>query len=251
MKKKIVAMCATVALAALAVGGTLAYFTDTDEAKNTFELGGVDITLTEKAYEDGQWKDIENQDGVTELGQLDPVNTESWAAVSTAGYAYNKGVFTINNEDAAYIRNYVAIESIGDQTVNGENEGDIYHIWYNNAAVSNPSEGGDLRHGASVTQVFEDVVIGETKYDIYVFDTLDNAAVETGDSFMTLTTVALHEWVTNEMVEQLGDKFEVYTFSEAIQESGLSFDEAMKALIGDDGDLEAHATSLITGLISA
>jgi len=47
MKKKIVAMCATVALAALAVGGTLAYFTDTDEATNTFTSGKVDITLEE------------------------------------------------------------------------------------------------------------------------------------------------------------------------------------------------------------
>ena len=39
--------------------------------------------------------------------------------------------------------------------------------------------------------------------------------------------VILKEWVTNEMVEQLGDQFQIYTFSEAIQASGLSFDEAL------------------------
>lgn len=49
MKKKIIALCLIVALAATAViGGTLAYFTDTDEATNTFTAGGVKIALVEQ-----------------------------------------------------------------------------------------------------------------------------------------------------------------------------------------------------------
>ncbi len=48
MKKKIIALCLTVCLAAVAVvGGTLAYFTDTDEATNVFTTGKVDIALEE------------------------------------------------------------------------------------------------------------------------------------------------------------------------------------------------------------
>lgn len=48
MKKKILALCLVVALAATAiVGGTLAYFTDNANATNTFTVGNVDITLTE------------------------------------------------------------------------------------------------------------------------------------------------------------------------------------------------------------
>ena len=48
MKKKIIAVCLIVALAATAViGGTLAYFTDKDAKTNTFTVGNVDITLTE------------------------------------------------------------------------------------------------------------------------------------------------------------------------------------------------------------
>ena len=48
MKKKIVALCLCVALAVVAIGGaTLAYFTDTDDATNTFTVGKVDITLNE------------------------------------------------------------------------------------------------------------------------------------------------------------------------------------------------------------
>jgi len=49
MKKKIFAICLVVALAATAIiGGTLAYFTDTDAATNTFTTGNVKIDLVEK-----------------------------------------------------------------------------------------------------------------------------------------------------------------------------------------------------------
>ena len=48
MKKKIIALCLIVALAATAViGGTLAYFTDTDAETNTFTIGNVKIDLQE------------------------------------------------------------------------------------------------------------------------------------------------------------------------------------------------------------
>ena len=51
MKKKIIALCLIVALAATAViGGTLAYFTDTDAETNTFTVGGVSIDLIESQY---------------------------------------------------------------------------------------------------------------------------------------------------------------------------------------------------------
>lgn len=53
MKKKIISLCLVLALALTAIGGaTLAYFTDTDEAKNTFTLGSVEIELHEGAYKD-------------------------------------------------------------------------------------------------------------------------------------------------------------------------------------------------------
>lgn len=49
MKKKLVAISLVVAMLAIAViGGSLAYFTDTDEATNTFTAGGVAIDLIEQ-----------------------------------------------------------------------------------------------------------------------------------------------------------------------------------------------------------
>lgn len=52
MKKKIIALCLVVALAATAiVGASLAYFTDTDDQTNTFTAGKVDIKLDEVVVE--------------------------------------------------------------------------------------------------------------------------------------------------------------------------------------------------------
>lgn len=47
MKKKIVSLALAVCLIAIAAVGTLAYFTDTDKATNTFTMGNVDIDLKE------------------------------------------------------------------------------------------------------------------------------------------------------------------------------------------------------------
>lgn len=49
MKKKITALCLCVALLAVAVvGASLAYFTDNDQADNTFTAGSVKIKLIEE-----------------------------------------------------------------------------------------------------------------------------------------------------------------------------------------------------------
>lgn len=49
MKKKLTAAALVVALlAVMVIGGSLAYFTDTDDATNTFTVGNVDIKLVEK-----------------------------------------------------------------------------------------------------------------------------------------------------------------------------------------------------------
>ena len=53
MKKKILAMSLCVVMLAIAiVGGTLAYFTDTDTETNTFTVGKVAITLDESPVND-------------------------------------------------------------------------------------------------------------------------------------------------------------------------------------------------------
>ncbi len=55
MKKKLTAVALVVCmLAIMLVGASLAYFTDTDEAVNTFTMGKVDIELTEPNWDGGE-----------------------------------------------------------------------------------------------------------------------------------------------------------------------------------------------------
>lgn len=96
MKKKILALCLVVALAVAAVvGGTLAYFTDTENATNTFTTGKVDITLNETFSEND--------------------------AKLLPGKNIEKIVNVTNNEEDAYVRLHIAFPA--DTIYYGENDG--------------------------------------------------------------------------------------------------------------------------------
>lgn len=124
MKKKIVAACATVALAAVALGGaTLAYFTDQDQAKNTFSVGSVDVSLTETA----EVKDAQGND----------VSTNTVAANGNGGYifrnlmpsyAVTKAPLVKNSgTSAAYVRVAVVLNNVYEtnQAIDGVYESKI------------------------------------------------------------------------------------------------------------------------------
>jgi len=64
MKKKVLAISLAVALIAIMVGGSLAYFTAGDEVTNTFTIGSVEIDLWENGVEAGE---------TMSMGQLIPV----------------------------------------------------------------------------------------------------------------------------------------------------------------------------------
>lgn len=51
MKKNRTIIAAVVLLLVLAVGGAVAYFTDSEQKTNTFTIGSVDITLTEDGWD--------------------------------------------------------------------------------------------------------------------------------------------------------------------------------------------------------
>ena len=82
MKKKtiLVAAIAVMLVAALVVGGTLAYFTDKDNATNTFTVGNVKIDLLESSLH------RENAGYVgTPDEELNPKNAELWSEVLKQG----------------------------------------------------------------------------------------------------------------------------------------------------------------------
>ena len=231
--KKILALCLVVVLAVTAVtGATLAYFTDKDAKTNTFTLGGVAIHIDEKVHDGEKWEINETGD----FGKLEP-------GVTTY---MNKAIFTYNDEDDAYIRNYVAIEDPNEDAADES----VWNINYQNATQTwtDPDE---TRYGVEITARLENVKINGRNFDIYVFDVIDGEVVKKGElnHVLSMTSFNLDEDFTNEDAEKFG-KIEVYTFSEAIQAAGLTHADAMAKLQGE-GTLEEHAIDLFDDMIEA
>lgn len=101
MKKKVMAIALTLALIAIMVSTSLAYFTAEDEVTNTFTIGSVDIEI---------WENDEITDSdVVEFDEpmMPVVNMDD--LVNDPGY-FAKVVKTQNTgENAAFIRTHIAV----------------------------------------------------------------------------------------------------------------------------------------------
>ena len=136
MKKKIVALCLCVALAVVAIGGaTLAYFTDTDDATNTFAVGGVKIDLIEQQVnEDGTALEDFEQNQVL-MPIVGSAQGEKDALGMPTAKNYVDKMVTIENtgSEKAYIRAYFAIPSALDDGYETFNAGmNVLHFNFGN-----------------------------------------------------------------------------------------------------------------------
>lgn len=141
MKKKLLAFAMVFALAAVAVvGGSLAYFTDTDNETNTFTAGGVAIDLIEQQV---------NEDG-TELEKFEqgqillPIVGSAQGAKNKFGQPvaanYIDKMVTVKNtgKSNAWVRAYFAIPSALDDGAETYNAGlNILHFNFGNAMTEN------------------------------------------------------------------------------------------------------------------
>ncbi|MCI7261671.1 MAG: SipW-dependent-type signal peptide-containing protein [Clostridiaceae bacterium] len=113
MKKKVALTAAAVALVGtLAVGGTLAWFTDTETATNVVTMGEVDIRLSEDGGKDG----IIGNNGL-EYDNVMP------------GDEFQKTVTIENLEQAAWVKATISVT--GFENVNTQNSEKIEFFKYN------------------------------------------------------------------------------------------------------------------------
>lgn len=212
MKKKIVAMCATVAIAAVAAGGTLAYFTDIDKADNVMTIGNVAIDVKEKGYDwqDGKWVEYPDTGISVEEGlKLFPVDHADADALMTTNQSYNKVVDTYNTgSEDAYIRTIIAVERIPYTGVWGSAVGLFFD---NNACDYNV-----------MPVVCE---IDGVEYDVYVCTAADGKPIAKDGYLRTLTGVFLYEDVTNEVAQLANGSLDIKVISQGIQAAGFA-DEA-------------------------
>ena len=100
MKKKVLSIALVIALVAIMVSGTLAYFTDTDEVTNTFTVGSVKIEI----YENNE----ATTEDVISFGPLTPVvNVQNPSEDAN----YIQKAVNVKNTGAndAYIRVHIAV----------------------------------------------------------------------------------------------------------------------------------------------
>ena len=171
MKKKLIAISLVVAMLAVAiVGGSLAYFTDTDEETNTFTAGGVKIDLIEQEVGANGLQPF-TQDQV-----LMPIVGSAQGEKDNFGQPvaenYVDKIVTIKNtgKSGAYVRAYFAIPSALDDGYETFNAGaNILHFNFGNKdGVSTEGVQWSWTHDGKWN--YFETTIGGVAYNVYYAD---------------------------------------------------------------------------------
>lgn len=214
MKKKIVALCLCVALAVVAIGGaTLAYFTDTKTANNTFTMGNVQIKLDETNINDP------DGDRVTS----NAYNVYPGAVVTKDPIVHNTG------KNGAYIR----------ATVNVSNWMNLVGEYYPNFKITFGNEGyeaalnllvGELGEGWSIVGVQRGDVFTIGQFDAKFILKYDGVLAAGADTTAMFQTVTIPTGITNASASSFTG---VKVVAQAIQADGFdSWEAAFNAFDG-------------------
>ena len=225
MKKKLLGFAMVFALAAVAVvGGSLAYFTDTDAKDNTFTTGNVDIELIENFGD--------NNPDTPE--KLLPATGSAQAGTLKNGVTKEVSVKNTGSEDA-YVRVHIAIPNVLD---NGSDTFDAgKNVLHFNFAKDSIGEGKWDWSKTSGTPYEDDwnyyeTSINNVKYNVYVVTY--GTALKTGEVTpeKAMHQVYLDSKVTNADVEKINEtldkNWKILVVAEGTQAAG--FEDAYSAL---------------------
>lgn len=245
MKKKtiLVAAIAVMLVAALVVGGTLAYFTDTDSAKNTFTVGNVKIELLESSLH----RENAGYSNDTTVNDVSPKNVELWSDVDKLGTGntskykagdtfytddqikanaekytcdnvklnpgeyYHKMPYVVNTgKNDAYIRIRVMIPAALDTAI-------LNSSMYTTTALNNKE----------FTMAYDDSGTVErdgVMYNVYTFTRIDPLAAGAMTYWNVWGTIHMDADVTNEELAELlpNGTFSVLVEADAIQADGFA-----------------------------
>ena len=222
-KRKILLLAATLMMVAvLAVGGTLAYFTDTDAQINTFTVGNVAIDLFE---------DFGSNTGIEEL-----MPATGSAQDGTLKNGVEKEVYVKNTgSEDAYVRVHIAIPTIlddGDPTFNA-----MANTLHFNYATESIGEGKWDWSKSNDDGVYEGnwnyytTSIDGKSYNVYVVTYTDELAKDEV-TLDAMSQVYLDSKTTNEQITSiksvLGEEWKIYVVAEGGQVAG--FENAFEAL---------------------
>lgn len=244
MKKKtiLVAAIAVMLVAALVVGGTLAYFTDKDNATNTFTVGNVKIDLLESSLHrenagyvgtPGEELNPKNAELWSEVLKLGSGNTNKYKAGDTfytddqikanareykcdnvmlnPGESYHKMPYVVNTgKNAAYIRIRVMIPAALDTAI-------LNSSMYTTTALNNKEF--TMAYDSTGTVERDGVM-----YNVYTFTRIDPLAAGEMTYWNVWGTIHMDTTATNEQIAQLlpNGTFNVLVEADAIQADGFA-----------------------------
>ena len=247
MKKKLTAIFLCVALVAIAiVGASLAYFTDTDKATNTFTAGGVEIKLIEQQRNAAHTalEDFENGKNLMPIVGSAQGEQETVGGVKLpTAKNYVDKIMTIKNtgKSDAYVRIFVAVPTAlqNGQTPNAPRY-DVLHWnfngdscaegqWTDEIVVANPTviNGVEYKiYSRTYTTALEANEVTATP--AYIGFYLDKTVDMTADGEYTV------DWGNGpEVIDyDLSEGVEIPVFAQAIQAEGFDSAEAAFAASG-------------------
>ena len=230
MKKKITALCLCVALLAVAVvGASLAYFTDTKTATNTFTVGNVKIDLIESRYHrqgSGSSGDTsipaptQTASGMKYVSDGATIFTDEEIKTDAANYsAYigergknmvpgkniAKSPYVINTgANDAYIRIRVMIPSAANRDYVGVHDGGVItNVWCSTSMLSgefvNTKSGGQANEPyikkAAVTR-------DNVTYDVYTFIRVEPLAAGAMTEWNVWNNIGIDKDATSEDIQK-------------------------------------------------
>lgn len=190
MKKKILSIALVVAMVAVIAAGSLAYFTDKDDATNTFTVGNVNINLIEQERDgNGGLKNFTNNQKLYPI--VGSAQGEKDALGMPIAKNYVDKIVTVKNtgSEAAYIRAYFAIPSALDDGEDTFNAGlNVLHFNFGNkvenGAVTSTYGNEWIWQHDNKWNYFETEIDG-IKYNVYYADYATTvAAGETTKQFI-------------------------------------------------------------------
>lgn len=217
-RSMLAAALAVVLAAALAVGGTLAYFTDAKSATNVFTVGKVGICLREN-FEQGS--------------VLLPATGSTQDGTLQNGVTKEVTVQVEDGSEAAYVRVHIAIPQIlddGDNTLDaGKN---VLHFSYADGSIGvgkwnwSDAAGAPYEGGDRYTTTMDGIA-----YNVYVV-TYEAALTAGRSTEHVIDQVYLDSAVTGADIERindvLGETWQIRVIAEGVQADG--FDDAYTAL---------------------
>ena len=220
INKKITTLSLVAALAATTIiGGTMAYFTDTDKKDNVFTSGKVDITLVEKFEENSK---LIPATGSAQKGTLKNGITKEVSVVNDIG------------SENAYVRVHIAIPKIlDDGNPNFDASNNVLHFNYSKDSIGVGKWDWSKTAGAPYEGEWNyyEATIDEKVYNVYVV-TYEKALAAEEVTELAMHQVYLDSSVTNKDVEEinkvLGTNWKINVLAEGTQAAG--FENAYEAL---------------------